>query len=157
MFTETNYEKALISLFKDDLGYDYQYGPEIERDHHKVVLEDVLRSKLFSINKGVHRKAINEAMRKILNPEGISLVHQNKYIHDMVVNGVDVSYHDGKGKNAHVNLIDFANASNNVFLLVNQYTVEENLIKRPDLVIFITVLLSLYLHWPPSRTISICP
>ena len=40
-FTEDNYEKALIALF-DNLGYQYLYGPNVERDYYtpfyKVVL-----------------------------------------------------------------------------------------------------------------------
>ena len=32
-FTENSYEQALISLFRDELGYEYIYGPDIERDY----------------------------------------------------------------------------------------------------------------------------
>lgn len=32
-FTEDNYEKALISLF-EGMGYQYLYGPNIERDYY---------------------------------------------------------------------------------------------------------------------------
>ena len=32
-FTESNYENAIIELFRDELGYDYISGPTIERGY----------------------------------------------------------------------------------------------------------------------------
>ena len=32
IFTEANYENSVIELFRNDLGYEYVYGPDIERD-----------------------------------------------------------------------------------------------------------------------------
>ena len=31
-FTASNYEQAIIELFRDQFGYEYIYGPDIERD-----------------------------------------------------------------------------------------------------------------------------
>ena len=28
-FTEANFENAIIELFRDELGYDYLYGPNV--------------------------------------------------------------------------------------------------------------------------------
>ena len=41
-FTENNYEQAIIQLFRNDLGYDYAYGPDIERDFYSPLYEEVL-------------------------------------------------------------------------------------------------------------------
>lgn len=30
--TEADYENAIIELFRNDLGYEYVYGPDVERD-----------------------------------------------------------------------------------------------------------------------------
>lgn len=34
IFTEANYENSVIELFRNDLGYEYVYGPDIERDFY---------------------------------------------------------------------------------------------------------------------------
>jgi len=39
-FAESNFESALMELFRDSLHYDTLYGPDILRDQHVVVLED---------------------------------------------------------------------------------------------------------------------
>ena len=41
-FTESNYENAVLQLLNDELGYTYVYGPEVERDYHSPLYEDVL-------------------------------------------------------------------------------------------------------------------
>ena len=33
-YTEADYENSVIELFRNDLGYEYAYGPDIERDFH---------------------------------------------------------------------------------------------------------------------------
>ena len=33
-FTEADYENSVIELFKNDLGYRYAYGPDVERDFY---------------------------------------------------------------------------------------------------------------------------
>ena len=32
LYTEADYESSVIELFRNDLGYEYAYGPDIERD-----------------------------------------------------------------------------------------------------------------------------
>ena len=32
LYTEADYENSVIELFRNDLGYEYAYGPDIERD-----------------------------------------------------------------------------------------------------------------------------
>ena len=45
-YTESNYENAIINLFTDVLGYSYAYGPDIDRDYHNPLYEDLLLSRL---------------------------------------------------------------------------------------------------------------
>ena len=35
-FTESNYENAVLQLLNEELGYNYIYGPDVERDYHSV-------------------------------------------------------------------------------------------------------------------------
>ena len=45
-YTEANYENSVIELFKNDLGYEYIYGPEIERDFYSPLYNEVLEDSL---------------------------------------------------------------------------------------------------------------
>lgn len=51
-FTESNYENAVLELLQS-LGYNYQYGPDIVRDYHSPLYEDVLLPSLERINRGL--------------------------------------------------------------------------------------------------------
>ena len=50
-FTESNYENAVLQLLNEELGYNYVYGPDVERDYHSPLYEDVLLPSLQRINK----------------------------------------------------------------------------------------------------------
>ena len=41
-FTESNYENAVLQLLNEELGYNYIYGPDVDRDYHSPLYEDVL-------------------------------------------------------------------------------------------------------------------
>ena len=53
IFTEANYENSVIELFRNDLGYEYVYGPDIERDFYNPLYEDVLLDSLYRLNSGL--------------------------------------------------------------------------------------------------------
>ena len=46
--TEAEYEQALIELFQslDGKQYQYEYGPDIERDYTNPILNNVLQNSL---------------------------------------------------------------------------------------------------------------
>ena len=37
LYTEADYENSVIELFINDLGYEYVYGPDIERDFYNPI------------------------------------------------------------------------------------------------------------------------
>ena len=49
-YTEANYENSVIELFRNDLGYEYVYGPDIERDFYNPLYEEVLLDSLYRLN-----------------------------------------------------------------------------------------------------------
>ena len=55
----------------------YVYGPDVERDYHSPLYEDVLLPALQRINKGLPLDAINEAIYKLKNFESGSLLQKN--------------------------------------------------------------------------------
>ncbi|WP_320992608.1 type I restriction endonuclease subunit R [Hungatella sp.] len=140
-FTESNYENAVRKLFTDVLGYSYAYGPDIERDYHVPLYEDLLFPALQRINPGLPMEALNEAVYMIKNFETGTLLQKNMTFTDYMQTGVPVKYFvDGEERSALVYLIDFRNPANNDFTVVNQWTIVENSEKRPDVVLFVNGL-----------------
>lgn len=139
-FIENDYENAIIELFQQELGYSYQFGPDISREYNQVILESEFKMHLTRINPQACKAAVNEAVRKVLLTESPNLIENNKTFHQYLVNGIDVDYYQEGPKSTHLWLIDYKNISLNDFVICNQYSVEDREVKRPDLVIFINGL-----------------
>ena len=75
-FSENSYEKAILELFVN-LGYDYQYGPEITRDYHLPYNEDQLWASLAAVNPSKTHHAISEAVKKITSIDSGDLCQKN--------------------------------------------------------------------------------
>ena len=140
-YTESNYENAVLQLLNEGLGYTYVYGPDVERDYHSPLYEDVLLPALQRINKGLPQDAINEAIYKLKNFESGSLLQKNMTFTDYLQNGISVKYFvNGEERSTLVYLVDFKNPANNDFTVANQWTFIENSEKRPDVILFINGL-----------------
>ncbi|MDR0913496.1 MAG: type I restriction endonuclease subunit R [Methanobrevibacter sp.] len=139
-YAENNYEDAIIELFCD-LGYEYLFGPEIERDYHLPFYEDELISSLSKINGDLPNIAISEAINRLKDIDAGSLVDKNSKFAYYLQNGLSVSYLEcDEEKHVVVKLIDYDDVENNSFLVINQWTFVEYEEKRPDIVIFINGL-----------------
>ena len=68
-YSESNYENAVLEIFRASLGYNYIYGPNFERDYHKPFHEAALRDALPRLNAHLPRQAIAEALSKLENLE----------------------------------------------------------------------------------------
>ena len=64
-FTEDDFENAILELFREQLGYDYVYGPNVMRDYAEPLYVEVLEAVLPQINRELPQAAIDEAMVKI--------------------------------------------------------------------------------------------
>ncbi|ATV25939.1 type I restriction endonuclease subunit R [Prevotella intermedia] len=139
-FTEDNYEKALISLF-EGMGYQYLYGPDIERDYYVPYYEAQLEESLQVVNQKKPYAAIHEAIIKLRNIDMGSLVQRNETFTDYLQHGIEVSYFNGKEmRNEMVYLIDFEHTDKNTFQVINQWTFIENAEKRADIIVFVNGL-----------------
>lgn len=139
-FTEDNYEKALISLF-EGMGYQYLYGPNIERDYYVPYYEAQLEESLQSVNPKKPHAAIHEAIIKLRNIDMGSLTQRNETFTDYLQHGIEVSYFNGKEmRNEMVYLIDFEHTDKNTFQVINQWTFIENAEKRADIIVFVNGL-----------------
>ncbi len=145
-FTESTVEEAALELFSA-LGYTIVHGPLIapgellaERgEYSEVLLLDRLRRALARINPQVPADAIADAVRKLSSVAGPNLEESNRRFHQFLTDGISVEYRD-KGRLVHdlVLLFDVAEADNNDWAAVNQFTIVENRAnRRPDIAIFL--------------------
>lgn len=141
IYTEADYEKSVLELFKNDLGYEYAYGPDIERDFYSPLYEEVLLDSLYRLNRGLPDDAIQDALFKLKNFENGELVQKNAVFMDYLQNGIPVRFFvDGDERSSIVYLVDYKNPNNNSFIVANQWTFIENSNKRPDIILFLNGL-----------------
>lgn len=141
LYTEADYENSVIELFRNDLGYEYAYGPDIERDFYSPLYEEILLDSLYNLNRGLPEDAIQDALFKLKNFENGELVQKNTVFMDYLQNGIPVRYFvDGEERSSIVYLVDYKNPDNNSFIVANQWTFIENSNKRPDVILFLNGL-----------------
>ena len=140
-YNEADYENSVIELFKNDLGYEYIYAPDIERDFYSPLYDEVLADSLRRINKGLPREALDDTLFKLKNFENGSLVQKNAVFMDYLQNGIPVRYFvDGEERSSIAYLVDYKNPDNNSFIFANQWTFIENSNKRADIILFLNGL-----------------
>ena len=140
-YTEASYENAIIDLFQSNMGYDYVYGPDINRNFSSPLYDDVLEESLRRLNPKAPYDAIQDALNKLRNFENGELVQKNAVFMDYLQNGVPVRYTEkGEERSTIVYLADYENTANNSFIIANQWTIVENAEKRPDVIIFLNGL-----------------
>ena len=140
-FVEADYENSIIELFQNDLGYEYAYGPDIERDFYSPLYEDVLIESLYRLNRSLPDDAIQDALFKLKNFENSELVQKNAIFMDYLQNGIPVRFFvDGEEHSSIVYLVDYKNLENNSFIVANQWTFIENINQRPDVILFLNGL-----------------
>ncbi len=160
--TESAIEKFAIELLEKQ-GYQYIYAPSIAPDEangevregalgysdtpERQSFEDVwlmerLQTAVGRINPSIPVDIREDAIKQILRLNSPELIANNEAFHRMLTEGIKVSFQkDGNERGDLVWLIDFRNPENNDFLVANQFTViENNVNKRPDVIIFINGL-----------------
>lgn len=139
IYTEDSYEKSIIELFQE-LGYAYCYGPDVERDYKNPLFMSDLDN-LYDINDSLDNEAIDKAI-EIIQDFGIgSLEDKNDKFISYLQNGVSVNYwKNGEELSTLIKLVDFKNLENNLFTVINQWTVIDKETKRPDIVVFVNGL-----------------
>ncbi|SDY24205.1 type I restriction endonuclease subunit R [Thermoactinomyces sp. DSM 45892] len=140
-YTEANYENAVIEVFRDTLGYDYVYGPDMTRDHNEPLYMDELLPSLRRVNPKLPESALTEAVYKLRNIESGTVFQKNFLFMEYLQNGISVNFFDkGKPRADLVRLVDFENINRNTFTVANQWEVVENSRKRPDVIVFLNGL-----------------
>jgi len=137
-FTEDELEQAIIELFKEQ-GYDYVPGESIHRQYEDILLEDDLRS--FITNRYSDAYLSEVEIQKIINKlsmiQATPLYEGNREAFWLINTGFDLEREDTSRVALHVDYIDYDEPSNNSFKVVNQYSVQGDRLRRPDLLVFI--------------------
>ncbi|MDO9592478.1 MAG: HsdR family type I site-specific deoxyribonuclease, partial [Erysipelotrichaceae bacterium] len=140
-YTEANYENAVLEVFRDTLGYSHIYAPDFARDYTDPLHKEELLAALHRVNPQLPEVALYEAVYKLRNFEGGTVLQKNIQFMDYLQNGVSVSYfNSGEQRSSLVYLVDFKNVERNTFTVANQWTIIENSEKRPDVIVFLNGL-----------------
>ncbi|PKL35156.1 MAG: DEAD/DEAH box helicase [Spirochaetae bacterium HGW-Spirochaetae-1] len=147
--TESSIEQYAIDLLTG-LGYQYIYGPDIAPDSEsplrgsfeEVILTENLKNALARINPAIPAEARDDALKQIMRLSSPELIVGNEAFHRMLTEGIKVTYRKGgETRGDLVWLVDFHSPGNNEFHAVNQFTiVENNVNKRPDVILFVNGL-----------------
>ncbi len=148
--SEFEIESALLEQFRG-LGYaitsDEIIGPDSstpERDSHDVtLLRKRLENAVLRLNPNLPSEARADAIRNLTQSVFPSLLEENRRIHKLLVEGVDVEYYgeDGVLTAGKVALLDFEQPERNDWLAIQQFVVINGQVKRrPDVVLFVNGL-----------------
>lgn len=137
-FTEAQLEAAIIELFQQQ-GYIYVHGEKIHRQYEDILLEDDLRS--FLQERYAHEGLSETETQKIINQLTLipasPLYEGNRAAFWLVNEGFDLQRDDLSKVALHIDYIDFDHPDNNIFKVVNQYSVQGERLRRPDMLVFI--------------------
>ncbi len=147
-------EAALEQIVLDQLGTlgygiatDAEIGPDGKAPDRDAYADVLLMKRLVSaidrLNPGIPAEARGDALRKVLSVEKPSLIEENRRLHRLMVEGVDVEFYsdDGTIRGDKVRLIDFDELAANDWLASGQFTVVEGgANRRPDVVLFVNGL-----------------
>lgn len=149
MLNEQQLEKLCLIWFQQ-VGWQFAHGPDIapdsnapERtDYHQVVLRERLLAALARINPQIPTAALEQAVHALQTVSEPQMVVRNRSVHRLLLSGVSVEFEVGEQKKQDwVYFIDFAQPSNNDFLVVNQFTITgTRQPRRPDLIAFVNGL-----------------
>ena len=135
-FTEAELESAIISLFTEQ-DYDYVLGETIHRGFEEILLRDDLRSYLSAHYPDLTAAETEKVIGRLENIPSAPLYQGNREAFLLVNEGFDLLRDDPTKLALHINYIDFDVSENNVFKVVNQYSVQGERLRLPDLILFI--------------------
>lgn len=141
-FTEAKLEQAIIQLLEQQ-GYPYFAGDSIERETHDVLIKPDLRSYLSQqyANDNITDSEINAITRMLEGLSAADLYDSNKAFMKLLSDGYQLKREDRKQKDLYIYFIDYSEADNNQYKMLNQLVIQggENL-RIPDGILYINGL-----------------
>ena len=152
--SEEAFEKDLMQECKDRLGFDlFDATNEIvgsddstfgRQTTEEVILSKNLRNALVKLNSDLPQEALDNAYYELTqNLSNKTPVAANKFIYEMLKNGVKVQFKDNNGIDTEdiVRVLDFNKPDNNEFLLIRQFKISgEHYNCMADLILFVNGL-----------------
>ncbi|SMO99497.1 type I site-specific deoxyribonuclease, HsdR family, partial [Thalassovita litoralis] len=150
MINEDLVEQAALAILEEQ-GFPYLGADVISPDgtaperasYGEVLLMGRLEDAVARLNPLIPEDARRDALRQITGSASQSLTEENRRIHSLLINGVDVEFKsdDGTIRGDKVWLVDFKDPQENDWLVTNQFTVIEGKHnRRPDVVVFLNGL-----------------
>lgn len=139
-YCESEFENAFISFLENE-GWHYLPGNSIVRNSKTAVLyEDDLEQFLSKTNSDLtvdEIRQIIDSVRLVGAESEFSTLHK---VYGWMVDGVQFVSQNGLAR--MIALIDFEHPENNIFRVVNQFTIEytnngQKEIRRPDILLFV--------------------
>ena len=137
-FNEEQLELAIIELFKQQ-GFTYVHGDTIHRRYEDVLIVDDLLSFIKDkyADEGLTELELQKIVNKINLISATPLYSGNKETFLLINEGFDLVRDDPLKVALHVDFIDYEEPSNNLFKVVNQYTVQGKRKRIPDFLVFV--------------------
>jgi type I restriction enzyme, R subunit len=152
MVHEQDVELAALEAFRA-LGFDLRHGPELGPETPAserasltdCLLSDRLERAIGRLNPQLPATVVASVVRTLSRPPHLTLIQNNRWLHALLTDGVEVDYRDAKSgetRGGRARLIDFENPSANDLLVVRQLGVlgASGKLIRPDLTIFLNGL-----------------
>ncbi len=139
-FVESDYENALIAFLESE-GWQYMFGDSIARANRKeVLIMDDLLQFLSRNNKDVDDEELRRLADSVRLAGGDTDFATLHNVYNMMLDGLPSTTRNGVPTQVH--LIDFKQTDNNIFRVVNQFTVDyvnngETKNRRPDVLLYV--------------------
>src|SRR5690606_13059228 len=126
---EANVEYNAQGQF-DRLGYSAMSGVEVDDAGERAgpataVLEKRLRAAVERLNPHLSSDVVAQVVRTVTTPPHPTLEQNNRWLHALYIDGVEVEYRDkksGERRGGRARLIDFETPEANDWLVVRQLT-----------------------------------
>ncbi len=135
-FTEAELEKAIIELCEKQ-GYTYVCGEDMHRKYEDILLLNDLRSYLTSRYIGLSDTEMQKIINKLSLINATPLYLGNREAFRLVNEGFDLARDDISQVALHIEYINYDEPDKNIFKVVNQYSVQGEHLRRPDMLLFI--------------------
>src|SRR5258707_743495 len=128
-------------------GIAVRTGTEIDdagerADLTRVLLEGRLAAALHRLNPKLPHEEVEQVVRTLSRPPHPTLIQNNRWFHEQMIGGVEVSYRDsatGEMRGGRAKIVDFDDPAKNELLVVRQLSIigPSGKTIRPDLTVFL--------------------
>lgn len=136
MFNEENLENLFMKLF-EERGYEHILGTTIERDPRQILLTSDFQSYLKNRYPDLDEGELYYIQATFATLDQGDYVN-NRQTFRKICNGIDMKRMQEGKKPLHVDFIDFQHPDNNIFKIINQYSIQgPKETRRPDALVFV--------------------